>query len=209
VIDNGGRPWISVRWGPDSRSPFSAGQLVATFPVLDTLRLDTDHGNHEHPHLVDEVGPAAAAQIQRELQHDAGRYGVPADWATDAQAVSAAEILHRAKVGGDNCRQLPEASVYCSCRSGVSKGARPLLRGFVVDGERWLLTSSFETGNRQTGRVNVPALAERMPTAHTTHVHSLIAICKFCMHGVLARPRRAGVVLISRLGAPTFGRVAD
>lgn len=209
MSDNEGRGYLVGRFGPQRGTPFAAGQLVATFPILDAAPSRQDYPSHGHAHLVDEVGVEEAAALHRELASNARKYGVPVAWADDARAVNAAEILHRSKDRADPCRQMREERISCHCLRGKASGARPLLRSFVADGRKWLVTSSFKIGNEKVGRIRVPPLAEPVPVIGQTHVQNLVAVCEHCLGGLLAEPRVLGEVRLTRLGAPTFGQMTD
>jgi hypothetical protein len=182
---------------------------VATFPVRDAPPQAGEHPAHQHQHLVDAVGPEEAARYQAELSKNAKRYNVPTAWASDPRAVNAAEILHRSKVRQDACRQLPEERLWCECLRGTAAGARALVRSFIADGRKWIVTSSFKIGNDEVGRVRVPALAEPIPLPGQRHVENLIAVCEHCLRGLVVQPKMRGVVHLTRLDAPTFGVLAE
>lgn len=208
MSDNDGRGFVVLRPGVPATVPYEVGQLVATFPVLDHLAPQADYRDHDHAHPLDVLGPVAAAEMNRSMAENAERYGVADMWADDPQAVDAAMILTWAKDRTHPCREIKRDRLRCPCRHGNQRGVTTLLRSFVVDGRKWLVTSGFKIGNDEKGRVRVPPLAEPLPGNGAVHVQNLLAVCEHCMQGIFVQPLQEGRVQITRLGAPTFGTIA-
>lgn len=204
MSDNDGNGWIVMRPGVPRSKPAEAGQLTATFRAPAGL-----HGSaaelqeHEHVHPVDSVGPERAAQFARDIAEAAEKHNVPAIWATDPQAVNAATIL------ASKAREETSERLNCRCQLGSSTGVRPLLRSFIAEGRKWLVTSSYKIGNDEFGRVRVPPLAEPLPGPGVVHVTNLVTVCERCMQGLFVMPRQEGRVEVYELGAPIFGRIRE
>lgn len=194
---------IVLRAGVPHGAPAEEGQLVAIFECPAELQQYAESIEpHKHAHPVDALGPVAAAQAAVDMAGRAKVFKVRAGWHDDPQAVKAAELL----VGLTNGRSRVEDKILCPCQRGKPEGMKAMWRVIIVGARRWLVSSAYVIGNAETGRMNVPPLAEPLPDRGGQHVRNLIAICSECRCGAFLRPVIGGYDAIG-LGEPTFGRV--
>lgn len=198
--------YLVVRPALPAKLPFEAGQLVATYKLLDQLLVPfgtsavSGGGGKDESRDDLQTGPAMAIE----------QYNVPSAWADDPHVVNAAEILTRAKGSEAMFRERTDRRIACECLEG--KGPlKSLVRVFVgPDGDgkirTWVLSNATKVGSKKTRIEKIPPRAVCIPM-----IAPLLATCPHCMRGVVVTPGPAesGAVFVSRLDTPTFGITVD